>query len=408
MSFPLFIARRYLFAPRRVGFIHLISAISAGGVAVACLALIVTLSVFNGFRELIGGLYTAMDPELVVLPAKNKLVDAENPTIKAISSDADVLSATPCLMQEALILPKGKPLVFTLKGVADNYSSTLDIDSILVGDVNGGLTLSRAEVPYGTPGIGLAAAMGNIDFGTPFIYAPRRGERINLANPAENFAFDKIYASGQAFQVHQRKYDEHIMLVPLKFAQDIFEQEGKISSLELRLRVSPDAIPRVKERLRKLAGADFKILDRTEQQEDTFRIMNIEKFVAYIFLTFIALIASFNIIGAVSMLIIEKRNDIATLRTMGATTRHIRRIFFYEGMLISIVGALTGVILGVIICILQEHFGLLRLGSAEGNFIIDAYPVSVKITDVLLVFATAVITGVLSVWYPIHFLTLKK
>ena len=408
MSFPLFIARRYLFAPRRVGFIHLISAISAGGVAVACLALVVTLSVFNGFKDLIGGLYTAMDPELVVLPAKTKLVDATDPVIKAISNDSEVQSATPCLMQEALILPKGKPLVFTLKGVADNYSSTVGIDSILMGDVEAGFTLSRAGVSYGTPGIGLAAAMGSIDFGTPFIYAPRRGERINLANPAESFAFDKIYSSGQAFQVHQRKYDGSIMLVPLKFAQDIFEQEGKISSLELRLRGGQAAVPQAKERFRQMAGNTFKVLDRTEQQEDTFRIMNIEKFVAYIFLAFIALIASFNIIGAVSMLIIEKRGDIATLRTMGATTRHIRRIFFYEGMLINITGSVTGVLLGVLLCALQEHFGLLRLGGAEGSFIIDAYPVSVNLIDVLLVLATAIITGAVSVWYPIRFLTSGK
>lgn len=405
MSFPFFIARRYLFAPRKVGFIHLISAISAGGVAVSCMALVVTLSVFNGFRELIGSLYTAMDPELLILPAEEKFVDENNPTVQAIIHNPSVLSATPCLTQEALILPKGKPLVFTLKGVADNYSKTSNIDSILVGSVENGFTLQRAGINYGTPGLGLAAAMGSIDFGTPYIYAPRRGERINLANPAESFTFDKICSSGTAFQVHQRKYDESIMIVPLKFAQDIFEQEGKISSLELRLRNGAKDVPRVKEEIRRTTNGKFKVLDRTEQQEDTFRIMNIEKFMAYIFLAFIALIASFNIIGAVSMLIIDKRNDTGTLRTMGATTQHIRRIFFYEGMLISIAGALTGVIIGVGLCALQQHFGLLRLGSEEGSFIIDAYPVSVKLADVLLILATAIVTGVISVWYPIRFLT---
>ncbi len=408
MSFPFFIARRYLFAPRKVGFIHLISAISAGGVAVACLALVVTLSVFNGFRELIGGLYTTMDPELLVVPTAGKTVNADDPAIQAMSHHKAVASATPCLAQEALILPKGKPLVFTLKGVADNYAETTGIDTILLGNTENGFALQRAGINYGTPGIGLAAAMGSIDFGAPFIYAPRKGERINLANPAESFTFDKIYSSGVAFQVHQRKYDESIMIAPLKFVQDLFEQTGKISSLELRLHTAASNLAEVKAELQRLGGGRFRVLDRMEQQEDTFRIMNIEKFMAYIFLAFIALIASFNIIGAASMLIIEKRGDIATLRTMGATTRDVRRIFFYEGMLICIVGAITGVVLGIALCFVQQQFGLLRLGGEEGSFIIDAYPVSVQLGDVLLVLFTALLTGLLSVWYPVRFLTARQ
>lgn len=408
MSFPFFIARRYLFSPRKVGFIHLISAISAGGVAVSCLALVVTLSVFNGFRELIGNLYTAMDPELLVMPAGGKLADADDPALVAMMRHPVVAAATPCLTQQALILPKGKPLVFTLKGVADNYAETSGIDSIIVGDMEKGFTLHRAGVSYATPGIGLAAAMGSIDFGTPFIYAPRKGERINMANPAESFTFDKVFASGTAFQVHQRKYDENIMLVPLKFAQDLFEQEGRISSVELRLRDDVRDLETVKSELIQAGGGRFRVLDRTEQQEDTFRIMNIEKFVAYIFLAFIVLIASFNIIGAVSMLIIDKRADTSTLRTLGATTRHIRRLFFYEGMLICLVGALAGVALGIALCAAQQHFGLLRLGGEAGTFIIDAYPVSVHAADVVLVLFTAIVTGAISVWYPIRYLTGKS
>ncbi len=390
-----------------MGFIHLISAISAGGVAVSCLALVVTLSVFNGFRDLIGTLFTAMDPELVVLPVQGRVFDESDPVVKSISTHQSVQSATPCLAQEALILPKGKPLVFTLKGVADNYTKTTEINGILVGEVGNGLTLERAGVSYATPGLGLAAAMGSIDFGTPYIYAPRKGERINMVNPAESFAFEKICSSGAAFQVHQRKYDETIMIVPLRFAQDLFEQSGKISSLELRLRPQSD-VQGVKKELRQTAGERFRVLDRTEQQEDTFRIMNIEKFVAYIFLAFIILIASFNIIGAVSMLIIDKRNDIATLHTMGATTKHVRRIFFYEGMLICLVGAVAGVLLGAAICVAQQQWGFLRLGGEEGSFIVDAYPVSVELTDILLVLVTALITGAISVWYPIRFLTGKQ
>lgn len=376
--------------------------------AVSCLALVVTLSVFNGFRELIGGLFTAMDPELLVVPVAEKYVPSDEPMLTAIARHKAVRSATTCLTQEALILPKGRPLVFTLKGVEANYAETNPIVSILCGDNTDSLQLERAGISYGTPGIGLAAAMGSIAFGTPYIYAPRRGERINLANPAESFNFDKICASGAAFQVRQRKYDENIMLVPLKFAQDLFEQPGKVTSLELRLKGGEVSVSAVKAELEKLAGGKYRVLDRTEQQEDTFRIMNIEKFMAYIFLAFIVLIASFNIIGAVSMLIIDKRADTATLRTMGAATPDIRRIFFFEGMLICVLGALGGILLGTLLCYLQQEFGLLRLGGEAGSFIIDAYPVAVRVGDLLLVFVTAVVTGALSVWYPIRFLTARS
>lgn len=406
MSFSFFIARRYLFSPRKVGFIHLISAISAGGVAVSCLALVVTLSVFNGFRELVGGLFTVMDPELLVVPTGEKFVQENDPILVAISKHPGVESATFCLSSEALILPKGKPLVFTLKGVGDNYAQTTGIDSILLGENTDKLLLTRAGINYGTPGIGLAAAMGSIDYGAPYVYAPRGGERINMANPAESFTFDKICSSGAAFQVKQRKYDENIMIVPLKFAQDLYEQYGKVTSLELKL--GGKNVQQVQSEIRQMCADRFRVLNRTEQQEDTFRIMNIEKFVAYAFLAFIVLIATFNIIGAVSMLIIDKRADAATLRNMGARVGQIRQIFFYEGMLICISGAIIGVVLGAVVCLLQQQFGLLKLGGEQGNFIIDAYPVSVQFLDILLILVTAVVTGVISVWYPIRFLTKEK
>lgn len=374
--------------------------------AVSCLALVVTLSVFNGFRDLIGGLFTAMDPELVVIPTGEKFVSMDDPTLNAIAKHPSVASATPCLSSEALILPKGRPLVFTLKGVGDNYAKTVGIDTILIGEQADTLTLTRAGINYGTPGIGLASAMGSIDYGTPYIYAPRGGERINMANPAESFTFDKICASGSAFQVKQRKYDENIMIVPLKFAQDLYEKYDKITSLELR--IQPGKLQEAQAQLREIAAERFQILNRTEQQEETFRIMNIEKFVAYAFLAFIVLIATLNIIGAVSMLIIDKRADSATLHSLGADHTQIRRIFFYEGMLICLVGAITGTALGALLCVLQQQFGLIKLGSEQGAFIIDAYPVSVQISDLLLVLTTAIITGTLSVWYPIRYLTRSK
>ena len=400
------IALRYLVSKKAHTAVNIISIISTLGVVVTTAALICVLSVFNGFRELIGGLFTAMDPELLVVPTGEKFVQENDPILVAISKHPGVESATFCLSSEALILPKGKPLVFTLKGVGDNYAQTTGIDSILLGENTDKLILTRAGINYGTPGIGLAAAMGSIDYGAPYVYAPRRGERINMANPAESFTFDKICSSGNAFQVKQRKYDENIMIVPLKFAQDLYEQYDKVTSLELKLKGKN--VQSVQSELQQMCADRFRVLNRTEQQEETFRIMNIEKFVAYAFLAFIVLIATFNIIGAVSMLIIDKRADAATLRNMGARMSQIRQIFFYEGMLICITGAVIGVVLGAVVCLLQEHFGLLKLGGEQGNFIIDAYPVSVQFLDILLILVTAVATGVISVWYPIRFLTKEK
>lgn len=406
MHFPLFIARRYLFSKKSHNAINIISAISVGGVALATTALLCTLSVFNGFHDLIGSLYTAFDPQLEVAPAKGKFAAADDPALDAVRRDADVASVTECLEDNGLILFKGHPLVVMLKGVADNYAHTTGIDSILYQGERGGkgFRLRAADIAYGTPGIGLAAQFGTIDYGTLQICAPRPGERINMANPAESFNVADLTASGVCFQVHQRKYDDNYLLVPLFFTQSLFEKDGQITALEVRLKDGVD-VAAAKERLRTVVGERFTVKDRFEQQEDTFKIMNIEKMMAYLFLTFIVLVACFNIIGSVSMLIIEKRDDARTLRHLGATDGNIVRVFFYEGCIISLLGAVIGVVLGLALCWGQQTFGWLRLGGTTGNFIVDAYPVSVHALDVAAVFVTVVAVGFLSVWYPVRFLS---
>lgn len=400
--FPLFMAGRYLFSRKRVGAINIISGISVLGVAFGTAALICALSVFNGFRDLIGSLYTAFDPPIEVVPAQGKFAAADDPVLTQIMKHPQVEAASTCMEDNALILFKGRPIVITLKGVDDRFDQVTGIRSILYG--NGSYQLHQAGVNYGIPGIGLAAAMGSIDYGTIQVCAPRKGERINMANPLESLNADNLSAPGVCFDVRQRKYDETYLITSLSFAQQLFEQQNCITAVELKLK--PDAnIQQVKEELRTIAGKRFQVLDQLEQQQEMFNVMNIEKMVTYLFLTFILLIACFNIIGSVSILIIDKRQDVETLRHMGASDKLIFRIFLYEGRIIATLGAVMGILFGLGLCWIQQTFGLVKLGSSSGNFIVEAYPVSIHLTDVPLILFTVILVGFICVWYPVKYLS---
>ena len=202
--------------------------------------------------------------------------------------------------------------------------------------------------------------------------------------------------------VKQGKYDRDHVIVPITMARTLFEQQGMLSSLQIRLKNGSD-LNAVKEKMQNIVGDCYRVLDRYEQQADTFRIMKVEKFIAYIFLTFILIVASFNIIGSISMLIIDKKEDVVTLRNLGATDRQISRIFLFEGRLISFFGALAGILIGLLLCWLQQQFGIVALGQSSGTFVVDAYPVSVDPEDVLVVFATVIAVGFLAVWYPVRY-----
>ena len=402
-ALPFFVARRYLFSRKRISAINLVSAISVVGVAFGTAALLCTLSVFNGFHDLIGSLYTAFDPEVKIVAAKGKSFAADDPALEAVRRLPEVEAASASYTDNALILFRGNPQVITLKGVDDHFERVTGIRSILYPE-NGTYQLESAGLSYGIPGIGLASMMGSVDYGSIQICAPTRGERINLANPAASFNAEDLYSSGVCFAVSQKQYDEAYMIAPLAFAQRLFEHEGTLTSLELKLKPSADPEQALR-RIRQTLGSGFKALNRAEQQEDTFNVMNIEKTMAYFFLTFILLVACFNIVGTVSMLMIDKRADVVTLRCLGADEGLIFRIFLCEGSMISFLGAVAGTLLGLLICYLQQTFGLLSLGGSSGNFIIDAYPVSIHPSDVVIVFFTVLIVGFLAVLYPVKYLT---
>ena len=402
MNFPFFIARRYLFSKKSTNAINVISGISVVGVAVAAMALVVTLSVFNGFHDMVASFFTQLDPQLKVTPVKGKTVAADDPLLTKIRQLPQVDVATEVMEDQALAVYGDRQMMVMVKGVEDNFDRLTHIREILEGD--GEFALHAADMNYGILGMGVAYQLGTgFSFDHPLkIYAPRREGQLNMANLQDGFVEDELYSPGCLFSIKQGKYDKRFIITSIDFTRQLFDQQGMLSSLELRLKPGSD-FERVKEQMQEIAGERFYVRDRYEQQDDTFRIMKIEKLMAYIFLTFILVIACFNIIGSLSMLMIDKRDDVVTLRNLGATDRQIVHIFLFEGRMISVMGAIIGIALGLLLCWLQQQYGIVRLGESEGSFVVDAYPVSVHPWDIVIVFFTVIAVGFLSVWYPVRY-----
>lgn len=402
MNFPFFIARRYLFSKKSTHAINVISGISVIGVAVATMALVVTLSVFNGFHDLVASFFTDFDPQLKVIPAEGKTVAADDPILTQIKQLPQIDVATESVEDMALAIYKGRQAMVVVKGVEDNFEQLTHISDILLGD--GEFGLHAANMDYGILGIRLAEILGTgYTYDEPLhIYAPRREGQFDISSPEDAFEEDELYSPGVLFNVKQSKYDKNYILTSIGFARRIFGQQGMLSSLELRLKPGSN-FDGVKTEIKKICGDKYVVKDRFEQQDDTFKIMKIEKLIAYIFLTFILMVACFNIIGSLSMLIIDKKDDVVTLRNLGASDKQIIRIFLFEGRLISAIGAILGISLGLFLCWAQQRFGIVALGSSSGSFIINAYPVSVHPEDIILVFFTVLLVGFLSVWYPVNY-----
>ena len=406
MNFSFYIAKRYLFSKKSHNAINVISGVSVCGVALATLALVCTLSVFNGFQDLVTTMFTAFDPELKITAVSGKVFDAQDDRIQSLKQMPEVDVFSESLEDNVMVQYKDRQAMAVIKGVEDNFSQLTAIDSILYG--RGEMVLHDEVVAYAIPGIELVSILGTgVRFLDPLeIYAPKRGSKINVASPASSFNSDYLHSSGLVFAVNQQKYDASYILTSLKFARDLFQYGTEVSSIELKLKEGAN-INKVQRRIASLLGKDFQVLNRYEQQADTYRIMEVEKLISYLFLTFILLIACFNVIGSLSMLIIDKRTDVVTLRNLGANDEIIKRIFLLEGRLISFLGALIGVVLGVSLCLVQQEFGLISLGSGDsaGAFVVDAYPVNVQLTDVLLVLLTVLVISFFSVQYPVRYLS---
>jgi lipoprotein-releasing system permease protein len=403
MSLTFRLASRYLFSKKSHNAINIISAISVGGIALATLAMVCIMSVFNGFYDVVEGMYTTFDPQIKVIPKKGKMVAVNDSVLCALRAHPNVLAATDVLQDHALILFSGHPLLVEIKGVDDNFSKTSDIETILKGGES--LMLHDGETEYGVPGIALSYNIcGSFNYGSLQICAPKKGERINVVNPAESFNTGILTSPAQVFIVNQPVYDEHYMLTSLRFSQRLFDQQGMVTSVEIRLK-DDASMYLTKQELRKIAGDRFDVLDQLEQQTDVYNIMNIEKLVAFGFLAFILFIAMFNIVGSLSMLIIEKREDMLTLYALGASPAMLRKVFFVEARLIAFLGGVIGVVLGVILCLGQQVFGWITLGNGDGNFLLDTYPVSIEVIDLGFILLTVILVSLVSTWLPVHYLT---
>lgn len=402
MNFPLFVARRYLFSKKSTNAINVISIISMIGVAVATMALVIVMSVFNGFHDLVASFLTNFDPQLEVVPTEGKSANANDPLLAKVKQLRQVDVATENVEDMAMAMYGDKLTMVTIKGVDDNFDKLTHIKEILYGD--GEYELHAGNLEYGIIGIRLAQTL---DVGATWngylkIYAPKRSGQLDMSNPASGFAVDSLLSPGVVFSVNQARYDKGHILTSIEFARNLFDMKGRISSLELRLQENSN-LKEVKKEIQAIVGSRYKVLDRFEQQADTFKIMQIEKIIAYFFLTFILVVACFNIIGSLSMLMIDKKNDVVTLRNIGASDKQITKVFLFEGRMISVIGALIGILLGLLLCWLQQTFGFVSLGQRSGDFVVNAYPVSVHYLDIFLIFITVIAVGWMAVWYPVRY-----
>ena len=398
------IAWRYLFSKKSHSAINIISMVSVCGVALTTMALICTLSVYNGFQELIASLYSTLDPDIKIEPIKGKTFDISDTLFTDISKWENIEVWSPVLEENVLLVYRDKQMPALMKGVSDNFGQLTEIDKILL---DGNFMLRDSIVGYATIGVGIA---NQLEAGARFVhplqfYTPKRNVRVNMANPAASFNEGNLFVAA-VFSVNQQEYDDHMVIVPLDFARKILDYTTEVSAIEIKLKPGAD-ISGMISHLKEVLGENYTVKDRMMQQEDSFRMMQIEKWMTFLILAFILMIATFNVIGSLSMLIIDKKENILTLQSMGADDRLISKIFLTEGCLISAIGAVIGLVLGITLCLLQQHFGLLRLGEGTGAFVVDAYPVELMWVDVIAVMGIVSLLGFLSAWYPVRYMRSK-
>lgn len=402
LSFSWRIARRYLFSKKSHNTINIISTISATGVAIGTFALIVVLSVFNGFELLISDMFSAFDPDLKITVVEGKGFDITTESFQQLRKMSEVAVFTEVVEENALLRFNDKQMPALLKGVSDNYVELNDIDSIIY---DGEFVLFDGAFERAVPGVGVAAILGlGAHFIDPLeIYAPKRTSKINLLRPETSFNQAGTFVSG-ILAVNQLQYDDEMVIVSIKLARELFEyDDSMVSAIELKID-SKAEFDKTQKAIQTLLGTGYQVRNRYEQQESFYKIMKIEKWITFLILSFILLIASFNIIGSLSMLIIDKKDDIETLKSLGADKLMIKQIFLFEGWMIALIGAIVGIALGAVTSLLQQHFELIKLGE---GFVVDAYPVVLNMTDVVLVFFTVLFMGLLAAWYPVRYINSK-
>jgi len=398
LNFPFHIAKRYLFSKKSRNAINVISAVSVAGVAIGTIALIVVLSVFNGFDNLVQSLFNSFDPDLKITSVIGKTFPANNEKIQMLEKADGILYLTEVVEENALLRYDERQYIATIKGVGEDFVKMSGIDSMII---DGDFTLVKDGKPYAVMGQGVAVNLAvGLNFISPVVfYVPRNTKLISM-NPAKAFNRKYIFPSG-IFAI-QQDFDSKYVIVPLFFARDLLGYTNEVSAIEIKVNPAYETSV-VQGNIKELLGPDFSVKNRFEQQELLYKIMKSEKWAIFLILTFILVIASFNVIGSLTMLIIEKKKDIGILRSMGTSLSMLRRIFLFEGWMISLLGAFSGLILGTLICWVQQKFGIIKL-QGSGSFVIDAYPVSIELLDLIWVFLTVLLIGYLASWYPVRYI----
>ena len=371
------------------------------GVAIGTMALIVVLSVFNGFDTLVHSLFNSFDPDLKITIKEGKRFSSDQASIELLKNTEGVLYVAEVVEENALLKYGKKQYLATIKGVSKEFLKISGIDSMII---DGNFTLKQGKNVYAVVGQGIAVRLTiGLNFVNPIVvYVPKREGKVSL-NPENAFNRRYIFPSG-VFAI-QQDFDSKYMIVPIEFARELLDFTTEVSALELKIDPAYDNDD-VQARVKEILGEDYEVKNRFEQEELLYKIMQTEKWAIFFILTFILIVASFNVIGSLTMLIIEKKKDISILRSMGAELKRIRSIFLYEGWLISILGAVSGLAVGVFIIWLQKEFGLIKL-QGSGSFVIDTYPVEIVFFDFILVFVTVISIGYLAAWYPVRYITRK-
>jgi lipoprotein-releasing system permease protein len=402
MNLSFYIARRYLLGKKSQNAINIISGISVLGITTGTMALVIVLSVFNGFDTVVKSLYNTFDPDIQISAKTGKTFSPDPATMQDLRSTPGVTAVSEIMEENVLLLYDDRQHIATIKGVDDAFNDVSGIDSMVY---DGEMKLKDRNRPYAVVGQGVAYSLGiGLSFINPiFVYTIDRTSRINMAQPEESIRRDFIYPSG-IFSIEQ-EYDSRYIICPIDFVRNLLSYHDEVTSLELKL--DPAFPPEgVQKQITSLMGDGYNVKNREQQNELFYKVMRSEKWAIFLILTFILIIASFNVIGSLSMLIIDKKKDIITLRNMGAEKRLIKRIFLAEGWLISVFGSITGIFLGTVISWVQQRFGIIKL-TGNGNFIIEAYPVHIEVIDILLVWVTVLLIGLLAARYPVQQISKK-
>lgn len=400
MNIKFFIARRYLISPKTTHIINIISIITGISFAIGTMALVIIISIFNGLESLIVNRFNSFDPDLKVTPVYSKIFTPDENFMLKLKSLDEIDKYAFTIEEIALIKYQNIYHPFVIKGVDLSYTDMTGLDSMIT---NGIFSLIYQNRPVAVIGMGVSAYLSvSLNFAAPLsIYAPNRNASINLA-PKSAFIKKYIYPVG-IYSVDPEM--DNFVIVPISFARELFNYPKEVSSLEITLK--PDVnVNKLKKKLQKLLGTSFQIKDRFEQHQLIYQIMKSEKVIVFLILLFILLIASFNITSSLTMLILEKKEDIKTLQSIGLSQNDIKKIFNIEGWMISIIGTFAGIILGLIFCFLQYKFGIIKMeGSAPNAFIVNSYPVEVRILDLIYILIAVIGVGYFSSRFPVRYIT---